>query len=309
VGNFHLSTGLTFNRKFGPESPDVDIVFIHGLTGDPQETWTTFDDSEFWPNWLETEFPNIAVYSLGYPASLFQKWANKEMDIYERATSALDIMVAKGIGERPIIFIVHSLGGILLKQIIRSSDASNDEDIKAVGISAKLNIFLATPHKGAMLASVLECFFPKLKSPHIDLLTKDNGALYDLNNHYRSYAEKTPELSTIVYYETHLTKKVALVVDRSSADPGVVGTVPVATDKCHTTICKPVDHEDVVYLGILRHIKKVMKNHVAGGGASGNSAHGESLGDASETDRRDLLTKMIDADRETEYSIARLRTY
>jgi len=299
-----LAASLTFTKKFGIENPNVDLIFIHGLTGDPEKTWMTDDDSEFWPNWLEEAFPKLGVYSLGYPASLFQKWASKEMDIYERATSALDIMASHGIGERPLIFIVHSLGGILLKQILRTSNDSTDEDYTAIGESVNLAVFLSTPHTGASLASLMSFVFPKLKSPHIDLLTKDNGALFELNNHYRSFSENHPDFRTVVYYEKHLTKNVSLVVDRTSADPGVSGTRPVAVDKDHINICKPANKNDVVYTALLRHIRKVMKKHEGSASDGVQSAHGEAYEKTSESDRRTLLNKMIDADREHEYSIA-----
>jgi len=300
-----MSAGLTFAQKCGSSEPTVDVIFIHGLTGDPEHTWTCEDGSEFWPNWLTEEYPHIACHTLGYPAALFEKWAKKEMDIYERATSALDYMTSKGIGERPIIFIVHSLGGILLKQIIRKTNDTNDEDWQAVGAATKLVVYLSTPHTGAALASVLHFALPKLSSSHIDLLKNDNGALHDINQSYRSHCEKTADLKTVVYFEKHLTKKAVLVVNRQSADPGVVGAEPIPADKDHINICKPKDKDDIIYLGIKKHIGRVLKSFAPqNGGSGGHLAHDAGYDQKSETDRRDLLTKMIDADREHEYPIA-----
>jgi len=65
----------------------MDVVFIHGLTGDPKGTWLSEETEEYWPEWLCKSFPEIAVYAIGYPGSLFAKWAKKEMDPFERAAN------------------------------------------------------------------------------------------------------------------------------------------------------------------------------------------------------------------------------
>ncbi len=159
-----MTNGLSFSQLAAAENPVMGIIFIHGLSGDPSETWTTDNGEEEWPHWLFDEFPNVAVYALGYPASMFEKWAKKEMDIFERATSTLDYMLAKGIGERPLVFVTHSLGGILAKTIIRKSCDSDDKNWKKVSEQAKLVVFLATPHTGASLASILKTVVPRFSS-------------------------------------------------------------------------------------------------------------------------------------------------
>jgi len=216
------------------------------------------DNKAFWPNWLGEDVPGVSVFTLGYPASLFRKWAKREMDLYERAGSALDYMSAKGLGERPIVFVAHSLGGLLAKQILRTSSDTTHERWQQVAERTKLVIFLSTPHNGASLASVLKFAFPRFASKHIDMLTQGGGALTDINNHYRALCDKKDELSTVVFYEKHLTHKLAMVVDKASADPGVARCWPVAHDKDHISICKPADREDSVYIGILRPLKDLV---------------------------------------------------
>lgn len=72
---------------------DFDVIFIHGITGDPVATWMSSgsDDpaGDFWPHWVHADFPNTNIYALGYPASLFGQWAKKEMGLYERAKATL----------------------------------------------------------------------------------------------------------------------------------------------------------------------------------------------------------------------------
>jgi YHS domain-containing protein/pimeloyl-ACP methyl ester carboxylesterase len=294
-----MSEGLTFKKVCGPEHPVADVVFIHGLTGDPRETWESVD-GQYWPEWLCGDFEGLAVYTLGYPASVFGKWAKKEMDLFERATNALEYMVATGIGDRPLILITHSLGGLLAKQIIRKSRDSEDEDCKKIAQSMKLVVFLATPHTGASLAGILKSFVPHFSSKHVSILTNETGVLDDINEHYRSYANGKSDLKTVVYYEKYKTANAALVVTKESSDPGVAGTTPVPVDKDHVTICKPKDSDDLIYVSITRHLKALLSKTPQDCGAFQEDGYTSK----SDIDRRDLLEKLIAANREHEYEEA-----
>ena len=172
----------------------VDVIFVHGLTGDPQSTWFCEETSEFWPNWLKEEFDTVSIYSLGFPASLFERWAKKEMDMFERAGNVLERFVGLGIGERPIAFITHSLGGILTKILLRKSCETEDQDWQNVANTTELVVFLSTPHLGAALANALSVL-PN-SSKHIELLANETGFLDDLNHHYRAYANSSKQLGS-----------------------------------------------------------------------------------------------------------------
>ena len=292
---------LVFHSVCGTGHSDADIVFIHGLTGDPEETWQSEETGEFWPEWLCDDIPNVAVHSLGYPASFFGKWAKKEMNLYERAANVLEAMVGRGIGESPLVFVCHSLGGILAKQIIRTASDSDDEDWKQIASSLRMVVFLATPHKGSSLASVLHAFVPHFSSRHVSLLTDDSGALTELNQYYRNFANGHSEFKTVAFVETFKTQKAAIVVPKDSADPGVQGTQPIPVDKDHINISKPKNKEDVVYMSLERRISKMLPK-ATGSGSGGFPA--DDYGEQSEDDRRDLLQKLIDAGRQHEYSNA-----
>lgn len=283
-------------KKFGATNPLIDLVFLHGLTGDPVETWSSESNGEFWPEWLADDLGDVDVYTIGYPASIFAQWANKEMDLFERAGNILEHMAGSNLGSRPIVFVTHSLGGILAKQILRRAIDSTDGDHKRIAESTKLVIFLATPHTGASLASAL-ALLPGTSS-HIKLLSNGSGFLDDLNQHYRNFANQRSDLQTVAYYEKFKTAKMAEVVDRHSADPGVANTQPVAVDKDHINICKPSDREDVVYLGVKRHIRNLCASLIAA------MPRNDDYSVRSTSDRRDLLNKLIDANREHEYSFA-----
>ena len=118
-----MISGQNVWKVCGGTTPALDILFIHGLTGDPEATWTTTGAAkEYWPKWLCEQFPNASIYTLGYPASVLEKWAKQEMNLHERANNMLEQLAAYGIGNRPIAMITHSLGGLLVKEMLRASN-------------------------------------------------------------------------------------------------------------------------------------------------------------------------------------------
>ena len=287
----------------GADGAVLDVIFVHGLTGSPSDTWTT-DQQEYWPEWLCADLPGVAVYAVGYSASIFEKWAKKEMNLHERANNLLEHLAAFGFGKRPIAFITHSLGGLLVKEVLRTSKECSDDGWRLVTGNTRLAAFLATPHTGASLASTIKLIAPRISSSHIDLLSNDSGYLTSLNQSYRDLAQAT-DIITVSYYEKWKTKNAAIVVSPESADPGVGRTRPVAVDADHITICKPKDRKALIYISLTRHLKVVYnkcKSEVPSGSTSAFDA--DDYAKASDSDRRDLLQKLIDAGREHEYQTA-----
>jgi hypothetical protein len=41
-----------------------DVVFVHGLNGDPRDYWG--GPGSHWPTWLGEDLPDVGIWSLGY---------------------------------------------------------------------------------------------------------------------------------------------------------------------------------------------------------------------------------------------------
>lgn len=294
-----MENGLSFSRVCKPESAQFDIVFIHGLTGSPTDTWSCSPCNEpeggFWPKWLCADLPAAAIYTVGYPASIFGKWGKKDMNLYERGLSVLEHLTASGIGERPLIFITHSLGGLLTKQLLLTAADGADASWKALCANTRLVAFLATPHVGAALAAILKVTLPRFTSQSVQHLSNETGELDQLNDRYRKLAV-AHNMKVIAYFEKYKTKNLALVVERASADPGIVGVVPVPIDSDHITICKPSNRDSPIYRSLLHRVRQ----HTTDGL---DDSEGREYGKKVD-DREDLQSKLVDAGREHEYSWA-----
>jgi hypothetical protein len=252
----------------------LDVVFVHGLGGDPIETWRSgTDENTSWPHCLALEFgTQIGVWSLGYAAAP-SKWqgipffggkdpdAGAAMSLPRRAENALDRLVSAGIGQRPVCFITHSLGGLLVKSILRrSADSEFAPDRLQLVEQCRGVLFLATPHHGsrlADLANALKVYLPSVST--LDLKDNDDH-LMDLYEWYRSYAP-THHIFTRSYYENKQTKGVVIVVPRSSADPGVAGDTargPTPLDRDHLEISKPRNRQDQAYICSTQLIRSIL---------------------------------------------------
>lgn len=297
-----MSESVIFECACPNEAALVDIVFIHGLTGDAYQTWQADGCEEFWPCWLQDDLQHVSIYTLGFPASLFAKWAKKEMDIFERAGNVLEWFAARGLGGRPIIFVTHSLGGLLAKILLTKSSTCSTPAWQKISEATRLVVFYATPHTGSYLANVLKVL--PLASSHIALLANESGFLEELNANYRAYALSRKDLGTVVYYETYKTKNVATVVSRDSADPGVAGCEPVSLDNDHISICKIGNKDDIRYESIRLRINAVVDSVAALPASEGGLNGGEDYTESVESDRRTLLQKLIAAGREHEYNFA-----
>ena len=247
------------------------MVFVHGLGGDAAATWRYgVEDSTSWPHRLGGEFPEVGVWSLGYPAAptkwtrflgwFCERWrdAGYSMALPDRAAQVLDLIVQRGLGRRPLLFICHSLGGLLVKQLLRKADDATEPQKRQVATNTRAVLFLATPHAGAELASLANAFRTVFGATvSIEDLSAHDAHLRDLFEWYRSHAVSLG-IETVTYFETRGIKGVLPIVNPTSAHPGV-GRDPVGLDEDHLSIAKPrhSDREQVCNAA-----RELLRDHV-----------------------------------------------
>jgi pimeloyl-ACP methyl ester carboxylesterase len=241
----------------GNEARVGDVVFVHGLDGDAKTTWHPQDKPEhFWPKWLGEDDPTLGVWCAGYDAYSLA-WKGSALPLADRATAFLARFEAAGIGDRPLVLIGHSLGGLVIKQLLRHAHDLGNTYWKALVGNTRGVVFLSTPHSGSDLANYVQ-YVSKVLRPTVaaEELEAHHSRLRELNLWYRNNAPSLG-IATDAYYETKTTYKF-LVVDPSSADPGIAGVVPIPIERNHQDICKPTSRSDLVYCRVRQFVDRCM---------------------------------------------------
>lgn len=243
-----------------------DIIFVHGLAGDAWNTWhwqnpkdKNYQRNNFWLNWLGEDLKNkglnVGIWTFGYEAARF-KFSGSAIARFDQASNLLEYLEVNDIGERPIIFVTHSMGGLLVKEMIRTAQNFNKQLIieQTKGI-----VFLSTPHTGSHLASLIDNI-SILAQPTINVeeLKAHAPELRSLNEWYRQNIEGFA-VDTKVFYETKPLHKV-LVVDEDSANPGIKDVKPVAMPEDHNSIAKPSSVNNLVYLSVKKFVTEHLKS-------------------------------------------------
>jgi pimeloyl-ACP methyl ester carboxylesterase len=255
VSNFQL------NEIYTPPNglPAADIVFLHGLSDAFESCWQSFasSDETVWPVWLSEAFPGVSIWGVDYPTSKFSTLLNKpDLSLLTIAASLSELLRAKKIGKRPVIFVCHSLGGVITKAMLRACESTTTPSKKAIFGNCKGVVFIASPHSGSSLASIIS-MIPGVASKQTNELGKAGEILIELHDWYRN---KVPlsGICSCALYETIPTKG-AIVVDAGSANPGVPNCDPIPIDANHSNICKFKTRDDFGYLAIKNFIEEVFE--------------------------------------------------
>lgn len=141
------------------DCPDasVDICFIHGLTGNRDSTWTAHGQSAPWPETLlPPEIGKARILTYGYDAYIVRRSVASSNRLIDHATNFLNDLTTDrtryNASSRALIFIAHSLGGLVCKKAILLSRNNPEPHLQGVFNCTKGIVFMGTPHKGAWMA-------------------------------------------------------------------------------------------------------------------------------------------------------------
>lgn len=158
----------------------ADIVFIHGLQGSFFSTWMVQQVSTDYHHvtcWPAVYLPKallrdgktlpIRILSVGYHARMRKSSSpHPTLSMKEQASDLRAQLQSAGIGEKPVIFVTHSMGGLIVKEMLvedskytRLRDVTARDAYSPLLHQTKAIVFYSTPHRGS----------PVIKS-HITLL-------------------------------------------------------------------------------------------------------------------------------------------
>ncbi|KAI0433014.1 NACHT and WD domain protein [Xylaria sp. FL1042] len=256
----------------------ADIVFIHGLGGTSRLTWSKNKNPKlFWPLTflpLEPDLCLARILTFGYNTN-FLKSGNLSTSVLDFAKGLLfDLKYAKdeskndlNMGEVPLIFVVHSMGGLIVKEAYMQGQ--NDPEYEAIVRAITAITFLATPHRGTNLAETLNRILQSAlitNSKHyVAELVRNSFALQKLNEQFRHIA---PRLDIVSFYETQPTSislKSAriMVLEKDSSVLGYPGEISKALDADHHGVCKFESPKDSNYVTVRNVLKSLMSKIIS----------------------------------------------
>ena len=156
-------------------------MFVHGLTGHRDRTWTAPGALEPWPKTvLPKDIPNAHILAYGYDADIVH-WtkANSQNTTREHAQNLVNDLCnyrsRTKSTKRPLLFVVHSLGGLIVQDALLLCVNPSDESQAAILNSTRGVCFLGTPNAGSdfaqfatAVANVISLSF--VKKPNAQLL-------------------------------------------------------------------------------------------------------------------------------------------
>lgn len=254
--------------------PIVDIVAIHGLDGHREKSWTA-DNGVMWlRDLLATDIPNARILTYGYDADTRSFEVTSTQTIFRHAQNFMKALARKRTGaaqQRPIIFLAHSLGGIVLKKalIIGHSQNSNaDSQLHDILASTHTVIFFGTPHAGVKGIDLLQ-----MVNRVISIYMKTNDIVLrhlkehssELEETQSMYLDASKDIHNVYFYEVYSTPTIAgrrnmIVPYHSATIAGERDATIEGLSADHVQIVKYHGKTDAKYDTVLYYLREALEN-------------------------------------------------
>ncbi|BCS00763.1 uncharacterized protein AKAW2_51104S [Aspergillus luchuensis] len=224
--------------------PNIDIVAVHGLNpkskkNHAEKTWES--NGKLWlRDFLPKQLPRARIFLFSYNSKVAIQ--SSAAGVREQAHVLLDRLrlEREKCEHRPLLFIAHSLGGIVVKEALVQAKLS--ATYGSICTSTFGIVFFGTPHRGTHLArvgGVAAKFVRALLGTASNTLLKalSKGSLYalELSANFDKLLENYKYLS---FYETLPFKSIGIVVGKDSAVLGL-------PDSREKAIALNADHEEI----------------------------------------------------------------
>ncbi|KAH8262225.1 hypothetical protein KR038_002842, partial [Drosophila bunnanda] len=282
---------MEFVKKLRGSELDADWEVVHpdiplnasehcaGTFSVSGNEWLNQDTSEeytnCWPmEWLPDDYPDARIIGIDYTSALTEWSANftkycpceRGQGKFEvRASTLLERIVASDVGnDRPIVWIGHSMGGLLTKLILIKSTDSEDPKVQQLAKNTRGIVFLGTPHRGSPIAKWKQ-HMQMILSPSIEVKEMEENAPKLLEMHRRfmdclhkflhrvkvvSVAEGSPTMLTSFKFPLRIVTEESSKID--------FGDYYLLNDD-HLGLSKPIYRQSFLYQRLLHVIEEAVK--------------------------------------------------
>lgn len=262
----------------GSHHRDLQVVFLHGLGGDPHWTWSVARtwgrnrDQVDLREMLCKDFKRIGVWTFGYPTSISKitEWfRGPTKDLEKQGTELLNELLSPHLQRKAIAFVCHSMGGLVLKECLSQALNSDETQKKTLIENVIAAVFLATPHGGALHANRLQRLDWLLRGRFTTIATKElnlhNPRLGQLRAAFAKHVSNN-SITVLAFREMKPYRfmrifPIGIIVNEDSADPHVDGVLPISVQETHRSMTRPGKNSDVI-----EHVRKFFAELCSPGG-------------------------------------------
>lgn len=262
--------------------PDIPLTANENCIGKfsvSGNEWRNQDTSEeytnCWPmEWLPDDYPDSRIIGIDYTSAVTEWSANftkycpcekGQGHIDVRAGTLMERIAAADVGnQRPIVWIGHSMGGLLTKLILLKSLDSQDEKAQQLAKNTKGIVFLGTPHRGSPIAKWKQ-HMQMILSPSIEVKEMEEnspkllemhrrfmGCLHTFLKHVKvvSVAEGSPTMLTTFKFPLRIVTEESSRID--------FGDFYLLKDD-HLSLSKPIYRQSFLYQRLLHVIRDAVR--------------------------------------------------
>lgn len=221
--------------------------------------------------------PGVQVWIYNYPylsatQPIFKLLETRAHELVAR----LKVLCAEADPPRPLLFVCHSLGGLLFKQAWRVMRNHNLEDLEVVNVVSGV-CFISTPHLRTNLSlqyNVLELMVRAIirQKPFRNAVTSnDNNSIAELSTYFANNIYRVPivticeSVETTLIYQPRFAKflKKSRHIYIVPADRSKIGVEaeegPIEIPKPHDQTCR-MSTDDPAYHLLLEHLRQVLSH-------------------------------------------------
>ncbi|KFY25359.1 hypothetical protein V491_01785 [Pseudogymnoascus sp. VKM F-3775] len=175
--------------------------------------------------------------------------------------------------QRSLIFVAHSLGGIIVKDVLRRAAADTESDMKDIYASTKAILFLGTPHRGSGKAGIAEVVRKIVSvsgfdttNQNIRSLQIDSTELEIIHELFmRLYGQKDCHFKVLTFQEAKGVTGISyLKMNERIVEPfssSLTGTEPTQIINAnHMSMCRYQSKDDEGYRQVSGEIKILVSN-------------------------------------------------
>ena len=110
------------NDVIASSADAVDLVAVHGLGGHRKRTWQHTETGAYWlQDFVPADIKNARIMAYGYNSAV--AFSKSIAGVEEFARDLLErLKTVRQDSDRPIIFICHSMGGLVVKKVNSSAN-------------------------------------------------------------------------------------------------------------------------------------------------------------------------------------------